>query len=102
MQRNPNTKVFPQMLAEWLPCFDVSELPELTRKKILAMSGSTMEKLLRSYKREHGKKHFAATKKQQSFGKNTCVDRFGSEVDHVHWSRSAFTRHVAPKPESRF
>jgi len=58
----PNTKVFPQMLAEWMPYFDQGELPELIRKKILVMSGSTMEKLLRSYKREHGKKHFAATK----------------------------------------
>lgn len=58
----PNTKVFPVMLAEWLPYFDVSELPGIVRKKILKMSGSTMEKLLGSYKREHGKKHFAATK----------------------------------------
>jgi hypothetical protein len=58
----PNTKVFPKMLAEWMPYFSEAELPGEIRKKILVMSGSTMEKLLRSYKREHGKKHFAATK----------------------------------------
>ena len=58
----PNTKVFPVMLAEWLPYFEDNELAQPTREKILKMSSSTMEKLLRSYKREHGKKHFAATK----------------------------------------
>jgi len=58
----PNTKVFPKMLVEWLPYFSEAELSVELRKKILVMSGSTMEKLLRSYKREHGKKHFAATK----------------------------------------
>jgi hypothetical protein len=50
------------MLGEWMPYFSEQELPADIRKKILVMSGSTMEKLLRSYKREHGKKHFAATK----------------------------------------
>lgn len=58
----PNTKVFPSMLAEWMPYFDHKELPSSMREKLLEVSGSTMEKLLRSYKIEHGKKHFAATK----------------------------------------
>ncbi len=58
----PNTKLLPSMLLEWMPYFSSDELPVLTRQKLLKMSGSTMESILKTYKREHGKKHFAATR----------------------------------------
>ncbi len=58
----PNTKVLPSMLREWLPYLDDSELPASIRAKLVVMGGSTMEKLMASYKRAHGKRHFAATR----------------------------------------
>lgn len=59
---HPNTKLLPRMLREWLPYFNEEGFKEEVRAKILKMSSSTMEVLLESYKKEHGKKHFAATR----------------------------------------
>lgn len=58
----PNTKLMPVMLKEWLKYFKHPDFTNEVRDKLLAMSTGTMESLLASYKREHGKKHFAATR----------------------------------------
>ena len=58
----PNTKLMPVMLKEWLNYFKHPDFTNEVREKLLQMSTGTMESLLKSYKREHGKKHFAATK----------------------------------------
>jgi hypothetical protein len=61
----PNTKLMPVMISEWLPLQAFSgeeEIPGDVKKKLSAMSGSTMERLLARYKRELSKSHFNATK----------------------------------------
>lgn len=58
----PNTKLMPVMLKEWLNYFQHSDFREETRGKLLKMSSSTMESLLKNYKKKNGKKHFAATR----------------------------------------
>ena len=58
----PNTKLMPVMLKEWLKYFSHPDFTNEVREKLLQMSSGTMESLLRSYKKEHGKKHFAATR----------------------------------------
>lgn len=58
----PNTKLMPVMLREWLKYFEHPDFTIEIKEKILTMSTGTMESILRSYKKEHGKKHFAATR----------------------------------------
>ena len=58
----PNTKQMPSMLKEWLSYFQADGFDDVVRGKILQGSASTIERILKSYKKEHGKKHFAATR----------------------------------------
>jgi hypothetical protein len=58
----PNTKLMPVMIKEWLNYFQHPDFTNEVREKLVAMSSGTMERLLQSYKKEHGKKHFAATR----------------------------------------
>jgi hypothetical protein len=70
---HPNTKLMPVMLKEWLVHFKEEGFGEEIRAKLLKMSSSTMESLLKSYKRENGKKHFIATKNKKGRLKKMLV-----------------------------
>ncbi len=46
----------------WPSYFQADGFGDVVRGKILQGSASTIERILKSYKKEHGKKHFAATR----------------------------------------
>lgn len=54
------------MIPEWLSKTEDPRITEPLRKKLLAVSPSTIERLIRSYKKENRKKIFCATQKSRA------------------------------------
>ena len=54
------------MIPEWLAKIDDPRLTQELREKLLAVSPSTIERLIRSYKKENRKKIFCATQKSRA------------------------------------